>query len=174
MGSRGPKPLPTNVHVLRGNPSKKPLASLLDDVVRPDVAIPKCPVRSKAFRDEWKRIAPHLERLGLVSELDRAMLVGYCTAWSDLEWAEHRIAELNAEDPTGERGRILDTPSGYKQISVLMQIRNTALKQLRDFAAEFGLSPASRSRVTASDPQLGLPGVPEKPTETGWGAFPNG
>jgi P27 family predicted phage terminase small subunit len=174
MGKRGPKPLPGNVHLLRGNPSKKPLASLLDDVVRPDVAVPKCPVRSEAFRAEWKRISPHLERLGLISELDRAMLVGYCTAWADLEWAEKRIAALNDGDPTGERGRIWDTPSGYKQISVLMQIRNRALEQLKTFSAEFGLSPASRSRVTASDPQLTLPGVEDKPAETGWGAFPNG
>jgi P27 family predicted phage terminase small subunit len=174
MGKPGPKPMPANVHLLRGNPSKKPLASLLDEVVRPDVAIPKCPIRSEAFRKEWKRITPHLERLGLVSELDRAMLVGYCTAWADLEWAEHRMAEYNKDDATGERGRVWDTPSGYKQISVLMQIRNRALEQLKSFSAEFGLSPASRSRVTASDPQLSLPGVEEKPSETGWGAFPNG
>ena len=171
MGSRGPKPLPANVHMLRGNPSNKPLASLLDDVVRPDVAIPKCPVRSAAFRKEWKRISSHLAQLGLVSELDRAMLTGYCTAWADLEWAEERIAALNADDPTGERGRVDATPSGYKQIGVLMQIRNRALADLKTFAAEFGMSPAARSRVTPSDPQLSLPGVSAKPAEGGWGAF---
>ncbi len=171
MGERGPKPLPANVHALRGNPSKKPLASLLDDVVRPDVAVPKCPIRSKAFRTEWNRITKHLKTLGLVSEIDRAMLTGYCTAWADLEWAEARIAALDAQDDTGERGRIWDTPSGYKQISVLQQIKNRALEQIKSFAAEFGMSPAARSRVTASDPQLSLPGVDDKPKEGGWGSF---
>lgn len=171
MGERGPKPLPANVHALRGNPSKKALSSLLDDVVRPDVAVPKCPIRSKAFREEWKRVSAHLEKLGLVSELDRAMLVGYCTAWADLEWCEHRMAQMDKDDPTGEKSRIWDTPSGYKQISVLQQMKNRALEQLKSFAAEFGMSPAARSRVTASDPQLSLPGVEEKPKEGGWGTY---
>ena len=31
MGARGPKPLPANVHHLRGNPSKKPLGAILDE-----------------------------------------------------------------------------------------------------------------------------------------------
>ena len=38
------------------------------------------------------------------------------------------------------------------------------------FLAEFGMSPAARSRVTASDPQIALPGM-EKPKEGGWGTF---
>jgi len=172
VGRRGPKPLPANVHLLRGNASKKPLASLLDEVVRPDVAVPKCPdALSPEAKAEWKRITKHLRVLGLISQIDMAMLTGYCAAWGDYVWAEKRIAALNVEDPTGERGRIWDTPSGYKQISVLQQIKNRALDQLKSFAAEFGMSPAARSRVTASDPQLALPGVEDKPSEGGWGAF---
>jgi len=42
MGLRGPKALPANVHLLRNNPSKKPLASLFDEF-RPEVDIPKVP-----------------------------------------------------------------------------------------------------------------------------------
>ena len=33
MGQRGPKPLPANVHMLRGNASKKPLGSLFGSVL---------------------------------------------------------------------------------------------------------------------------------------------
>lgn len=177
MGKRGPKPLPANVHMLRGNPSHKPLASLLDDVVRPDVAIPR---RSKNLRPEaeaeWKRITPHLQRLGLISEIDRAMLLAYCIAFGEVEWANKRITELDEKDPTGESSRIWENAGGYKQISVLVQHRNRQLELLQKFAAEFGMSPSSRSRVTASDPQLSLPGVEPKPDEPqagggGWGQF---
>lgn len=42
MGERGPKPLPGNVHLLRGNPSKLPAGKLLD-TVRPEVSIPEAP-----------------------------------------------------------------------------------------------------------------------------------
>lgn len=171
MGRRGPKPLPANVHLLRGNPGHKPLANLIDDVVRPEVEAPGCP---KHFNDEaraeWRRITKHLLKLGLLTAIDRAALAGYCQAWSDYVWAQRRIVELNAGDASGERGRIWDTPSGYKQISVPMQISNRSLELMAKFLAEFGMSPAARSRVTASDPQLGLPGL-EKPAEGGWGTF---
>lgn len=171
MGKRGPQPLPANVHLLRGNASKRPLASLLDDVVRPDVEIPDAPdhLQGEALA-EWQRITPHLHRLGLISQIDRAALVAYCDAWGEYVWACERIAVHNVEDATGERGRVWDTPSGYKQISVLQQIRNRALEQMRQWLGEFGMSPAARSRVTASDPQLGLPGL-DKPAEGGWGNF---
>lgn len=177
MGLRGPKTTPVQLQVIRGDPrnkGKSALASMLDETVRPPVAIPKCPDHfSPEAKAEWRRITKHLEQLGLVTEIDRAALAGYCSAWGDYVWAEKRIAELNAEgggDKTGERGRIWDTPSGYKQISVPMQIRNRALEMMAKFLAEFGMSPAARSRVTASDPQMALPGL-DKPKEGGWGNF---
>jgi P27 family predicted phage terminase small subunit len=171
MGARGPKPLPANVHLLRGNASKKPLGQLLDDVVRPEVAIPPCPSHlSDDAKQEWRRISKHLYRLGLISHIDRAALTGYCQSWGDYVWAQRRIAELNADDPSGYRGRVWSTPSGYKQISVPMQISNRALDQMAKFLAEFGMSPAARSRVTASDAQGELPGF-EKPSEGGWASF---
>lgn len=171
MGERGPKPAPAKLHLLRGNPSKLPLASLLDDVVRPAVAIPECPAHlDDEARAEWVRIGVHLQKLGLVSEIDRAALAAYCTAWSDYVWASNRIAALNEGEPSGERGRVWDTPSGYKQMSVPLQIRNRALEVMMKALAEFGMSPSARSRVTPSDPQLGLPGM-EQPRVGGWGMF---
>ena len=183
MGERGPKPLPANVHALHGNPGKRNLGAMLDETVRPAVEIPVMPSHlAEEAKREWRRITKHLEVLGLISQIDRAALAGYCSAWGDYVWAETRIAQLNgaqkvgdqelAADATGERGRIWDTPSGYKQISVPMQIRNRALEMMAKFLAEFGMSPAARSRVTASDPQTSLPGF-DKPKEGGWGAYPD-
>lgn len=175
MAERGPLPTPASLHLLRGNPGHKPLAKLLDDVVRPDVEIPEPPaILTGEAAAEWDRLTPYLWRLGLISQLDRAALTGYCQAWGDYCWAQRRIAESNAGDETGERGRIWDTPSGYKQISVLQQISNRALEQVEKFLGHFGLSPALRSRVTAGDTrQPELPGVDPKPTEEGWAAFRN-
>lgn len=176
MGTRGPKPLPANVHALRGNPSKLPRAQLLDETLRPDVAIPPCPSHLQGeARKEWRRITPHLKQLGLISQIDRAALTAYCDAWGEYVWAARRIEALNAEasaagDASGDAGRVWNTPSGYKQISVIQQIRNRALELMRQFLAEFGMSPAARSRVTRSDPQLDLPGV-DRPREGGWAAF---
>jgi P27 family predicted phage terminase small subunit len=172
---------PAELHLLHGDPSKLgkgKLAALLDEAVRPPVEIPDAPsVLSKDALEEWNRIAPHLAKLGLISQIDRAALAAYCTAWGDYVWAERRIGDLNKEakktgDKTGERGRIWDTPSGYKQMSVPLQIRNRALEMMAKFLNEFGMSPAARSRVTPSDPagQATLPGF-DKPQEGGWGQF---
>ncbi len=164
----GRKALPANVHLLHGNPSKKALGALLDGRLQPPVEIPNCPRHLNGeARREWRRITQHLKPLGLISQIDRAALAGYCTAWSDYVWAEARIAALNGDDVTGEKGRIWDTPSGYKQISVPLQIRNRALEMMAKFLAEFGMSPAARSRVTQSDAQLQLPGM-GAPKEGGW------
>lgn len=196
MGQRGPKPLPANVHLMRGNASKKPLASLLDDIVRPDVEIPDCPDHLEGeARSEWDRITPHLVKLGLISQIDRAALAAYCDTWGEYVNAcacikamrEHfgvtgnlvadgQVKRLRKKSSlpdvvlTWFAGRVATTPSGYQQISIPVQHRNKSLEQMRSFLAMFGMSPADRSRVTQSDPQLGLPGL-EKPEAGGWAEF---
>lgn len=175
MGQRGPKPLPANVHALRGNASKKPIAQFLDGV-HPGVQIPPCPTHlTPDARIEWKRVASELEALGLICQIDRAALAAYCSAWAEVVTCERKITALNAKDADGSAGLVSITPSGYQQMSVWLQIRNRAYDRMMKFASEFGMSPSSRSRVTASENsnQLGLPGVEEKPDvpRTGWGAL---
>jgi P27 family predicted phage terminase small subunit len=149
MGLRGPKSLPSNVHRLRGNPSKLP-AHKLTDSVAPDIEIPGCPTHLLPdAKKEWKRVAPQLEKLGLISQMDRAALAVYCQAYARWVQAEEKIKAL------GEAGLIEETPSGYKQIAVWLQISNRAVEQMHKFMCEFGMSPSSRSRVTAS-PQTDL------------------
>src|SRR5690242_3645519 len=99
MGLRGPKPLPGNVHQLKGNPSKLPLAALLGEF-KPEVEIPDAP----AFlwpeaKKEWDRVTPELERYGLVSELDRGLLSMLCQEWARYVWAEEKISAGNKSDP---------------------------------------------------------------------------
>ena len=175
VGQRGPRPLPANVHALRGNASKKPIAQFLDGV-HPGVEIPPCPTHlTPDARIEWKRVASELEALGLICQIDRAALAAYCSAWAEVVTCERKITALNAKDADGSAGLVSITPSGYQQMSVWLQIRNRAYDRMMKFASEFGMSPSSRSRVTASENsnQLGLPGVEEKPDvpRTGWGAL---
>ena len=170
MGSRGPKPLPANVHLLRGNPSKIPVGQLLGGI-HPPVEIPRCPkhLQDEAKR-EWRRVAGELEGLGLISQLDRAALAGYCSAWAETVHCEIKIAELNAADPKGEAGLVGVTPSGYEQMSVWVQIRNRAYDRMMKFASEFGMSPSARSRATASENRQGE--LFDKPAGTSeWGAL---
>ena len=184
MGERGPKSLPANVHLLRGNASKKPLSSLFEDTLRPQVEIPDCPADLDGeARAEWNRITPHLEQMGLISQLDVAALTAYCDTFG--EYAEVRkvikaLRDFNKNPDKAEglpetvknwfMSHVAKTPSGYQQISIPIQHRNRLLDQLKSFLALFGLSPADRSRVTQSDPQLDFPGL-ETPRTDGWAGY---
>lgn len=165
MGERGPKPLPTNVHLLQGNRSKLP-AHKLKDSVTPEVKIPDCPTHLlPEAKKEWKRLAPQLERLGLISELDRAFFAAYCQAYGRWVQVEKQLKKH------GDAGLIDTTPSGYKQMSVWLQISGRALSDMEKYGTHFGFSPSSRSRVTPLPQQDDL-FADDKPTQ-GAGRFFN-
>ena len=150
MGQRGPKPLPANVHLLRGNPSKKSAAELRGTIL-PDVEIPAPPRHLKAEAlKEWRRVSVELEKLGLIANIDRAALSMYCTAWGRHVDAENKIREL------GDHGLVDQTPNGFDVQSAWLNVSNKAMEQCLKYLAEFGMTPAARARVTPSSLQQDL------------------
>lgn len=155
--------LPANVHVLRGNPSKKATADLVDGL-QPEVEIPGCPRHLlPEARKEWRRITPELERYGLISKLDRTALALYCQAYARWVWAEEQMAraqtlaaekraevEARGEVYEGGDGMTVMTPSGHMTYSPHWVIGNKAQQQVKEFLAQFGLSPSSRTSVAPS------------------------
>lgn len=164
MGARGPKGLPSNVHLLRGNPSKKSISDLLGEF-NPEVEIPSCPKHLwPEARREWRRISSELEKYGLISKLDRSALALYCQAWAKLVWAEDMLARkmkeaaekeaeaiARGEEWKGGDGFMIPTPNGSFTYSPYWVASKQAADQVDKFQASFGLSPSSRSRVTPSD-----------------------
>jgi phage terminase small subunit len=163
MGSRGPQPLPANVHLLRGNPSKKSAADLFDEF-NPEVEIPDAPrwIWPEA-KKEWKRIGAELQRYGLISKLDRAALVLYCQAWARLVWAETMLsramrvaeekrmaAEAAGEEWKGGDGIMVPSPNGSLVYSHHWVVQRRAAQEVHWYLQSFGLSPSSRSRVKTS------------------------
>ncbi len=139
----GRRPLPGNVHLLRGNPSKKPVHEL-DATPALKVEPPPCPAfLSKDARAEWRRITADLVILGLIAKVDRAELAVYCTAWADWKKAREKMAELD------DAGYVMNTPSGYKQMSVWMQVANRAEERMRVAGGSFGLNPSARAKLGA-------------------------
>jgi len=141
--TRGRKPKPTNLRVLQGNPGRRPFRA---GEAKPAAKAPSCPEHlDTAACKEWDRLAPQLERLGLLTELDRALLAGYCAAWSLWVHARSQLGLVLA-DPDGPFDI---SESGYQQPSPWFAIARRAAKEMQVFAVEFGLSPSSRTRATA-------------------------
>ena len=133
--------MPASLHLLHGNASKKPEAALRE-AAQVEVRIPEPPlILSEVARKEWDRITPHLERLGLISDLYLAACAAYCVAWAD--WCHARAMVQQLED-----GYVMSTPQGYKQIGAWWTAAGQAEDRMRRWAAEFGLTPAARMRVT--------------------------
>ena len=133
-----PIPKPTALKLLEGNPGKRPMNP---NEPKPMAGVPSCPSHlDRLAKAEWRRIVPELQQLGLLTRVDRAALAAYCACWSRWVTAEREISK---------HGLTVVTPNGYPVQSPHVNISNKALAQLKAFVQEFGLSPASRTRVSA-------------------------
>lgn len=136
----GRKPTPTNLKILYGNPGKRPLNQ---NEPKPKPVAPTPPKHlNNIAKKEWKRVAKELEPLGLLTTIDMAALAAYCMAYS--RWVE-------AEDMIRQHGMLVKSPNGYPMQSPYLAIANKALDQMKGFLTEFGMTPASRSRISVED-----------------------
>lgn len=140
----GPAPKPTILKELAGNPGKRPLNDREAVIPVPD-SVPYAPRHlSGEAKREWRRVVKILLAAGLYSDVDRAALAMYCQAWG--RWVE-------AESEIAKRGAILQGANGGLYQNPWLSVANKAQDQLRKMIAEFGLSPAQRSRVVAMGPE---------------------
>lgn len=137
--TRGRKPIPTALHALRGNPSKKKLNAHEPQFSGDDMAEPPAWLTDGA-QAEWRRIAPALIAQKVLTVADRAAFIGYCEAFAQVEEATRR---LKAE------GYTVKSKEGGDRSHSCVRIRNQGLDQLRRWAAAFGLDPSTRSRIVA-------------------------
>ncbi len=138
MATRGRKPLPTALKLLEGDRGKGRRPINKNEPVPPKGTI-KCPSwLLPEAKKEWKRLAPALEAMGVLTMADEKDFAGYCQAYA--RWKE-------AEEFITQHGSIFKTPSGYVQQVPQVSIAQQNLKIMQSLASEFGLSPATRSRI---------------------------
>lgn len=137
----GRKPKPTELKVLQGNPGKRklnteaPKAPALDDDTPPDIL-------DKKAMEEWKRVIPGLRKTGVLTTVDVMCLAAYCQSYSRWYEAEKVIAK-NGTTYSGY------TKNGDEIIrkNPNVDIAKQAMHEMRAFASELGITPASRARV---------------------------
>jgi len=96
-------------------------------------------------RGEWRRLEPQLRAAGVLTVADRATLAAYCREYQRWVDAEAAIAKTGGEVTTTDAGNMIQNP--------WLAVANKALVLMRGFAADLGISPASRSRVAAAVPE---------------------
>jgi P27 family predicted phage terminase small subunit len=136
---RGRKPTPTALKRLAGNPGKRRLnpkepkpATVQTSALRPRRFL------DKYGREEWERVVPELDRLGLLTRVDLAAVEVYC----DL-YAQWRRARLKLRTGFSD---------GHGKRKPEVQVTRDAAALMRQFMVEFGLTPSSRSRLEIEAP----------------------
>lgn len=88
-------------------------------------------------REEWRRIVPQLEAMGLLSKIDRGSLIRYCTVWAD--WCE-------IDASLQKTGKLLRGRQGFVR-NPLWLMRRDAEEALEALSRQLGLSPVARIRA---------------------------
>lgn len=143
MAPRGRKPKPSHLKILDGNTGRRPKKSQEDRSPRPRPTAPEPPkALSAEARAEWGRVVPELDRIGMLTVVDRAALVVYCETWSTYVRAQADVKRRGVL-VTGYRGSRVKNPA--------LQIARDAAQLVRAMCSEFGLTPSSRGRMSVPE-----------------------
>lgn len=154
----GRRPLPTAVKRLRGNPGHRQLPQ---NEPQPQLGRPEMPPHLGAIaQDEWQSIVPQLELLGVLTRIDGKALAAYCHCYERWIEAEKEIAArgLIIEENVfshrqGKKGPVTVLVGTRYKRNPAVSIANEALKLMRAFLIEFGMTPAARTRVRIEKPK---------------------
>ena len=142
------KTIPTKLKLLRGNPGKR---KLNPSEPTPKTRLPTPPQHlDEVAREEWARIGAELLRFNLVSEMDRAELAAYCQCYSRWVAAEKGVAREGLTRET-IKGGIIQNP--------LVGVANRSMELMHRFLTEFGMTPSSRSKLSAGKNESAASGV---------------
>lgn len=132
MASKASTETSTNGGRGRGNESKPPAH------LSPDAG------------DEWARCYPLLIAAKALRAVDRAILAAYCQAYGRWCQAERSLSAMAVKD---ERNYALmvKTASGNPIHNPLVGIANKSMADMAIYAAQLGMTPASRAKVVLAE-----------------------
>ena len=130
-----PKPTPTNLKTLKGNPGKRALPK---NEPKPKAGSHKPAGLSPLAEEHWETVEKELLAANVMTVMDTSALRLYCEAFARWRDSSLRIAE---------EGTIISAPSGYPVQNPHLSIINKAHDQMVKLLCEFGMTPASRTKV---------------------------
>jgi P27 family predicted phage terminase small subunit len=141
MGRRGPKPK-TKVMLELGQSWR---ASLAKDSPVPQPGVPTCPrwMNDPEARRCWRQTVAQLQLMRTLSKADANALVRYCVTWARWVRAHQHVLKYGEAYPLKDQNGTLRCFMPYVQSGVSIKLS----QHLSQLEAEFGLTPASRTRL---------------------------
>jgi P27 family predicted phage terminase small subunit len=141
MGKRGPPAKPTVLKLLAGNPGKRTIS---DREPKPPAGVPRYPDwLSAEARKVWRRLAPQLKTMKVLTLVDRDALAAYCHTYARWREAEDFITRHGLTYPIRDEKGNVRCLQQFPQVAIARNL----LLVLRAYQQEFGLTPAARARV---------------------------
>ena len=143
MGKRGPKPKPTTLRILEGNPGRRPL-NAAEPHPAPGVPDPPDHVQGRA-REMWLTLGAQLSSCGMITAVDGHALELLCDTYA-------KYCEMTAE--SARTGPVLmdpDNPLRFK-ISPYWSQAQLLSQKLYVLLREFGMTPSARSTMHVAGP----------------------
>lgn len=142
MARPGPKPQPTNLRLLAGG--RGAAESAEPQPTRPvEVPVPP-PYLGGYAKAEWERVIEDLYSTGVYADIDQTMLSAYCMAFGRWLQASIDLEKMAALDPA-THGAMLKTSNGNAIQNPLLGVVSSSGRDMARLAAEFGLTPSSRT-----------------------------
>ena len=133
----GRKRTPTQIRILEGNRSFRPLPQDEPDHIA-EIPAPPDHLTAKA-KKHWDTLTKQLEGADMLTRIDGAGLEMLCEAYTN--WIEAN-ASLRKE------GLIVNDPrNGIPRVNPYAQVVDKYFQQLRQMLVEFGMTPSARARV---------------------------
>ncbi|CAJ7420107.1 P27 family phage terminase small subunit [Burkholderia pseudomallei] len=137
---RGRKPTPTALKLVRGNPGKRPLP---ENEPTPSLDVQMPEYLSAQAAKHWPIVTKQLQDAGVLTSMDATALSLFCECFAKWKHANDQVLKF---------GPVIKAPSGFPVQSPFLAIANKAHDQMCKLLVEFGMTPSSRSRVTAKKP----------------------
>ena len=136
-----PRPLPTNLKVLRGTAQPCRMNDREPVPARRKVKMPTGLTASE--KKHWRTVAGDLEKAGILTVLDTQALRLYCRSYTG--W-------LDANAKIDEYGPIIKSMHG-PALSPYFRLSDKYFHQMLAILREFGMTPSSRSRIRSENEQ---------------------
>jgi P27 family predicted phage terminase small subunit len=135
----GRKPKPTAMKLVKG--------TLRSSRTNPDepklqCCLPPCPPHlTDLAKDEYNRLGRKLVKAGIMTALDEIALAALCQSWAQY---------IEATEDIEKNGLSTPGATGADKLNPSVTAANVFLTTVRSLLAEFGMTPASRSRIAAA------------------------
>jgi len=139
--ARGRKRIPTNLHVLHGNPGKRDLDARAAAEPKIDCIYPNCPAWLPPLaKKEYKRLKKVLDGKKIITEADRSALLMHCVSHALFEDGVINYQKMGGAYKWSEKKQ------GFVRNPYLKDILEACNTMMR-IGPELGITPASRGKI---------------------------